>query len=473
MAYVDHISVDGVQYDIRDAEAVSFEQEQTLTDVQQEQARANIGAGSEADVADLKSQITQLDSEMDVVENAIDFRTQQTNITSQLALFSPAYITSGGVITTSSSWSAFILFKDEVDTYDKIVVSSYQASSGRKQIAFYSSTIPADSTYISGIAFVSGVNPSENTVNISDIPDGTKSILITNLNTGGDASVLGVKDTNNISEADTVFSGLLSEAGNELRSKFDNRFNYICYSDNGGSGGIAINTLEMYTWGARHDFVALKGDVRLSSDGEIVMCHDAGFTLDGDGHVTSYDPNNNTKISNMTYAECIALTYPNGEHVCGIDALIRTCKMYGKIAYVTVRDGSIMDIAVKLFESLDKYNMRGRTIINSFTYLTLQLMRKFDKDILLSWVQNANHVVTTSDVDKAVLLGNVLICGYDYGNGSPTGIANQSAEVIAYAKQKGIRFYEAIVTNDTSLNQLYDNGVMGAQIEFLPSCLVY
>lgn len=57
MAYVDHISVDGVQYDIRDAEAVSFEQEQTLNDVQQEQARANIGAGSETDVADLKSQM--------------------------------------------------------------------------------------------------------------------------------------------------------------------------------------------------------------------------------------------------------------------------------------------------------------------------------------------------------------------------------------------------------------------------------
>jgi len=60
MAYVDHISVDGVQYDIRDAEAVSFEQEQTLNDVQQEQARANIGAGSETDVADLKSQIGQI-----------------------------------------------------------------------------------------------------------------------------------------------------------------------------------------------------------------------------------------------------------------------------------------------------------------------------------------------------------------------------------------------------------------------------
>lgn len=55
MSYVDHISIDGAQYDIRDAEAVSFEQEQTLTDAQKAQARANIGAGSEADVDELKS----------------------------------------------------------------------------------------------------------------------------------------------------------------------------------------------------------------------------------------------------------------------------------------------------------------------------------------------------------------------------------------------------------------------------------
>lgn len=58
MAYVDHISVDGAQYDIQDKEAVSFAQNQTLTDAQQEQARANIGAGSAADVSDLKTDLS-------------------------------------------------------------------------------------------------------------------------------------------------------------------------------------------------------------------------------------------------------------------------------------------------------------------------------------------------------------------------------------------------------------------------------
>ena len=61
MAYTDHIVVDGVQYDLRDKEAVLFAQQQTLTAAQQEQARENIGAGSEADVVDLKSHVDNIE----------------------------------------------------------------------------------------------------------------------------------------------------------------------------------------------------------------------------------------------------------------------------------------------------------------------------------------------------------------------------------------------------------------------------
>ena len=73
MAYTDHIVVDGVQYDVLDKEAVSFAQEQTLTETQQEQARENIGAGSAADVVDLKSQMnTAVELIQEGVINAID-----------------------------------------------------------------------------------------------------------------------------------------------------------------------------------------------------------------------------------------------------------------------------------------------------------------------------------------------------------------------------------------------------------------
>lgn len=46
MASIDHIIVDNVSYDILDKSAVSFAEAQTLTDVQQAQARENVGAGT-------------------------------------------------------------------------------------------------------------------------------------------------------------------------------------------------------------------------------------------------------------------------------------------------------------------------------------------------------------------------------------------------------------------------------------------
>lgn len=75
MAYTDHIVVDGVQYDLRDKEAVSFAQEQTLTETQQEQARENIGAGSEADVVDLKSKTDYIKDRVGGTYSITDFGT--------------------------------------------------------------------------------------------------------------------------------------------------------------------------------------------------------------------------------------------------------------------------------------------------------------------------------------------------------------------------------------------------------------
>ena len=56
MPYTGHITVDGIRKELRDNEAVSFVQEQTLTDAQKAKARTNIGAADSWDVSDLKSQ---------------------------------------------------------------------------------------------------------------------------------------------------------------------------------------------------------------------------------------------------------------------------------------------------------------------------------------------------------------------------------------------------------------------------------
>lgn len=139
MAYVDHISVDGVQYDIRDAEAVSFEQEQTLTDAQQEQARTNIGAGSETDVTELKSQFDDV-SEPFYGKN----RFNKNDRTDGYVLLED------GTPYATSGWS--ISNYCYVGDFETVNCSALNASNVRKAFSLaYACTYTADKTFIERI----------------------------------------------------------------------------------------------------------------------------------------------------------------------------------------------------------------------------------------------------------------------------------------------------------------------------------
>lgn len=419
----------------------------------------------------LPSDVLEDIEELKDIADELDYDYKYINLTDNLETFSAAYLNNSHEIISSSVWIAKkLLVTDLPESFNQISVKSYTNLTSRYQVAFYSNATPSDATYIDGIKFT--VGSSLNEAIITSIPTGTVSILITNLIASGDISVvLRTNKQTIVTEIKENVDELDALELREQRAKFDLQFNYIAYSAMMVSGA-GPNSEAQYLWGAQRKFTALKGDVRISSDNEIVMCHDAGFTLNASGYVTSYDSSNNTKIRDMTAAQCFALIYENtNDHVCGIDALIRTCKLYGKIPYITIRDAYTNDILPKLFASLDKYNMREKAIINSFTYDVLKIVRKYDKHIMLSWVQTYNHQLTTQDIDKANALGNCLITCYDYSGTNPTTAANQSNEVIAYAKQKDIRLYEAQIVRDQDLNAdvLYDRGFTGAQIVFEPS----
>lgn len=285
------------------------------------------------------------------------------------------------------------------------------------------------------------------------------------------------------------------------KARFDSSFNYIAYSSVTGSEG-AINTAEHYTWAAKQGFTALKGDVRPTFDDELIMCHDAGFTVsvdnlsvdnsegflvnDEDGtryngtiyltkynagtgecrkviydeekktytltpntiDVTSagsvvfdaytdkgqqvyvittriYDDNgkyigkektyyahpNTFAIRKLSKAQCLALQHlGTTNHICDLDTFIRICKKYGKIAFITIRDEYIQDVVVpKMFDTLDKYSMRGQSIINSFTFDTLEKVKNADSRIMLSNVLGARKYLSTAYITNALELGVCLI----------------------------------------------------------------
>ena len=250
------------------------------------------------------------------------------------------------------------------------------------------------------------------------------------------------------------------------KARFDSQFNYVAYSDINGIGKDQ-NSREFFLWAAKKPFNSLKGDVRITSDGKLVMLHDKGFTFDDEGKATQ--SNSGTAIRDMTEAECLAVQFARySGYVCSFDEYIRICKKYGKIAYCTIRDEFMDEVVPEMMRILRKYGMVQRCIINSFTYSSLRAVRAADPNIMLSQVLAQNAGVDTAAIDRAVALGNMMICGFDFSTSTTVdAVASKiDTSVMEYAAAKDIRVYQAQVNSMEVADKLLEYGITGAQIRF-------
>lgn len=259
-----------------------------------------------------------------------------------------------------------------------------------------------------------------------------------------------------------------------LRSKFDSSFNWIAYSNIQGSG-MSINTLEHFEWCAKKPvFKSIKADMQLTSDGKIILCHDDGFTLDQNGKVTTFDANNCTLIHDMTYAECVALQHAGtDQHVCGIDAVLKTCKKYGKNLYITLRNNYYQDTFDALLPLLKQYNFESNTIINAYPQNDekCNYIRSKSTKISICYTCSANVNQFAKAVNTCIGLGNCILAPFSF-NGGTVDIINTLAPIqssIDRAKENGVRVYAAIMYQDNATSDLLQCGIVGAQTYILPT----
>lgn len=170
---------------------------------------------------------------------------------------------------------------------------------------------------------------------------------------------------------------------------FCRKFNQIAYSYVAGGGGT--NSKEHFLHCAQNNYDSIKTDLRLTSDGALVCCHDEGFTFNSDGRITTFDSSNCTLIHEMTYAEVMALefnTMYNGSrcHTSDLDYVLQVCKEYGKLAYITIREEYIETTAELVVSALKKWGMLGNCIINSFSNDALMAVRAIAPEVYLSFV---------------------------------------------------------------------------------------
>lgn len=250
-------------------------------------------------------------------------------------------------------------------------------------------------------------------------------------------------------------------------SRFSKEFLKIAYS---AIWVDKINTATHWLFAADMGFNTLKGDVEITSDGELIMCHDAGFTFDENGRIIAYDPNNKTLIVNMTYAECRSKFYADNPQryggycpVADIDDFIRICKDKGKICFLTIRATNTAAVVAKAIEKIKYYGMESRTIINAVQSSIIDVVRaNSDADgIAVNCVAPEGQAITTAQVDKCVDWGNAFLS--IWADGSTTVIDN-SAAAIAYAKTKQVPILAAVSGDMAFWNYLIEKGVWGYQI---------
>lgn len=248
-----------------------------------------------------------------------------------------------------------------------------------------------------------------------------------------------------------------------------NKFLAISYSD---IGVAHTNSLETFVSAGHFGFPVCKGDVRPTSDGKLIMCHDGGFTFDGNGRITVYNSSDRTLIHNITHDTAMEYEYAGQESasennhyqkVCDIDDYLQTCKQYGMIAFITAREDYISTVCTELINALKRNNMLDRAIINSYTAQTLSYIRMLDNNLPLSFVQSDNHNLGTAKVNVARGYRNMAITLVSTEANMRTYLTGL-ASVIADANSKGVGIMYAQPRTFEDVEWLRKHGIMGAQI---------
>lgn len=256
------------------------------------------------------------------------------------------------------------------------------------------------------------------------------------------------------------------------KSPFHGRFLNVSYSE--FERVAPQNTMETYLTACKMGFDAIKGDVRITSDDKLVMCHDAGFTFVDNGYIAGFDSNNCTLIRDMTFEECKSKQYTGATvmmnalghypYVASFEDYIKICREYDKVAYITVRDEYIDIIAPLVLDYLKKYNMLDNAIINSFTIATLQTFRTLNENITLSYVLPAKTVLTNAHIDTAISLGNCQVCLFAFPFDTSWKIMDDSVSAIEYATQNDILVYGAQVKTYEDYIKCIEYGLSGLHI---------
>jgi uncharacterized protein YjdB len=268
-------------------------------------------------------------------------------------------------------------------------------------------------------------------------------------------------------------------------------FNHIAYSSIKDSGK-KINSLEHIKYVVQNKkFNSLKVDLQPTEDGYLVLCHDAGFTLNCDikknkdlsgCKIINYDKNNkNTMpINKLAKSQIKKLKYANGNTVAFLDDYVKIMNQHkDKLLYITVRSNILDKYPNKKYNTYLDYflasldsDTKKRTIINCTASNVIPKIRDRDKKIMVAHVvSDASGNISSSHVDYAIKYNCILVLFVFRGKTQQQALntfkGNEwNKKLVDKALNKGVPVYTAIVSEKKFVtgNNLGQYGLSGAHI---------
>lgn len=202
------------------------------------------------------------------------------------------------------------------------------------------------------------------------------------------------------------------------------------------------NSLYFFQQALTAGFRAFKADMRLTSDNKIVLCHDAGFTFDGNGRIIDYDAENATLIHDLTFAQVKELEFAeqaggNYIHPGTLDDFLVFCKRNRCVPYLTFRNEYIADTANALWASLTTYKMEQKAIINLYP-LNVNIIQALQSKQLYWLICNTRQTtipLSQELIDETALNGCSYLCIYQDMRSSIT------PALVQYAASKNVRIW--------------------------------
>lgn len=223
----------------------------------------------------------------------------------------------------------------------------------------------------------------------------------------------------NASSSDTIastFNAYLINSDNEFDMN-SNALKGLYYAHRCGcfslKNTIPENSLVGVKWSAENGFAGVESDIQVTSDGYVVMSHDATINRiarNSDGS----EIQNTITISNSTLEQLRQYDFGiyKGQEYAGtkiptIEDMIRSCKINKMILYLdtTSFSGAIdANIAQKIYNALIKHNYIYNTIIEGTTQ-NLKNLIKYINDSRLSYVVTNCNTITNTDNAIGFLYG--------------------------------------------------------------------